>query len=319
MTVKLLIQNDTAVYEPSVEDGIKWSTERKGSPGKLTFSCIADEVLDIQEGNMVSLLVDGTGVFYGYIFKKSTKKDGILQVTCYDQLRYFKNKDTYCYTGKTAAQLLKMICGDFMLSCGSLEDTNYIIPQRSESNKTLFDIIQTALDLTLLNTKELYVLYDDFGKITLKNISSMKTGILIDEETGQDFDYESSIDEQTYNQIKLDYDNEKTGKREVYFLEDSSNIKKWGILQYYDTLKEGENGDEKAATLLSYYNKKSRHLKVNGAWGDIRVRAGALPYIRFTLGDVTVNSFMLVEQAVHEFKNNEYTMDLTLVGGDFIG
>lgn len=72
-----------------------------------------------------------------------------------------------------------------------------------EENQTLFDMIQNALDETLMNTKQLYVLYDDAGKLTLKNINTMKLNLLIDEETGENFSYESSIDEQTYNKIKL--------------------------------------------------------------------------------------------------------------------
>lgn len=91
------------------------------------------------------------------------------------------------------------------------------------------------------------VLYDDFGKLTLKSLSSMYVGVpgaylMIDEETGQNFDYTSSIDENTYNKIKLTYDNKDTGKRDVYITQDSSNINKWGILQYFDTLQKGENG-----------------------------------------------------------------------------
>ena len=72
---------------------------------------------------------------------------------------------------------------------------------------------------------------------------------MIDEETGQNFDYTSSIDENTYNKIKLTYDNKDTGKRDVYITQDSSNINKWGILQYFDTLQKGENGQAKADAL----------------------------------------------------------------------
>ena len=59
----------------------------------------------------------------------------------------------------------------------------------------------------------MYVLYDDFGKLCLKNLERMKVGLVIDEETGENFDYESSIDSDTYNQIKLTYDNSDTGKK----------------------------------------------------------------------------------------------------------
>lgn len=318
MQADLLIQNGAAVYQPAVLDGMKWTTERKGTPGKLTFTCVNDGILNIQEGNAVKLIVDGENVFFGYIFKKDRSNNDQLTVTCYDQLRYFKNKDTYCYTAKTASQLLKMLCEDFNLRTGQIEDTEYIIPQRLESNKTLFDIMQNALDSTMLNTNKVYVLYDDFGAISLKNIASMKIPLIIDEETGQSFDYTSSIDDQTYDQVKLTYENDKTGKRDIYLAKDSSHINQWGVLQYYDTLKEGENGAQKAEILLEAYNRKTRTLKINGAFGDARIRAGTAPLISLHLGDITVNNFMVVASVTHEFKNGIHTMDLQLEGGEFI-
>ena len=52
-----------------------------------------------------------------------------------------------------------------------------------------------------------YCLYDDFGKLTLKNIESMKLDLLVDSETAENYDYTSSIDSNTYNKVKLFYDN----------------------------------------------------------------------------------------------------------------
>lgn len=318
MNVIIRIVNNNVIYEPAVEDGIQWSTERKGSPGKLTFKVIKDDALNITEGNSVSLIVDGQCIFYGYIFKKSRDKNQRISITAYDQLRYFKNKDTYMYTNKKASDVLKMIADDFHLKCGSIEDTGYIIAKKLESNQTLFDIVQSALDSTLMNTKKLYVLYDDCGKLTLKNIASMKLNLIIDEETGQNFNYETSIDSNTYNQVKLTFDNEKTGKRDVYLAKDSENINRWGVLQFYDTLQEGENGSSKAEQLLSYYNKKTRKLSIKDACGDIRVRAGVSPLIRLNIGDIIVNNYMVCEKVTHTFSDNQHTMSLDVSGGEFI-
>ena len=164
----------------------------------------------------------------------------------------------------------------------------------------------------------MYVLYDDFGKLCLKNLERMKVGILIDEETGQNFDYESSIDSDTYNQIKLTYDNSETGKREVFMAKDSSNINKWGVLQYFDTIDEKTNGAVKAKALLDLYNQKTRNLQIKDAYGDIRVRGGSLIVVNLDLGDVKLQNFMLVEKATHKFKNGEHFMDLTLRGQNFV-
>lgn len=179
-------------------------------------------------------------------------------------------------------------------------------------------MIQNALDLTLQNKSQMYVLYDDFGKLTLKGLNSMRLNLLIDEETGENFDYTSSIDEQTYNKVKLTYDNDKTGKREIYIAQHGKNMNAWGVLQYFDTLQKGENGQAKANALLSLYNKKTRNLSIKNALGDIRVRAGSMIAVILNLGDMKINNLMLVEKCKHEFKESEHYMDLTLRGGDFI-
>lgn len=318
MNVELLIQNGSKVYIPIVEEGITWQTERKGSPGELKFNVLKDAAINFTEGNAVRMKVDGKNVFYGFIFSKKRDKEGIISVTAYDQLRYFKNKDTYVYTNKTAGEFIKMLASDFQMQTGTLEDTGYKIPSRVEENSTLFDMVQSALDVTLENKKQMYVMFDDFGKITLKNISSMILNLLIDEETGENFTYTSSIDTNTFNKVKLTYENEDTGKRDVYIAQDSNNINNWGVLQYFDTLQKGENGKAKADALLALYNKKTRNLSISKALGDTRVRAGCMIVVQLNLGDVNVQNLMLVEKCKHTFSESEHFMDLTLRGGEFV-
>lgn len=318
MNVELLIQNGNKVYIPIIEEGITWTTERKGTPGQLTFNVLKDELINFTEGNAVRLKVDNKNIFYGFVFVKKRDKSDLIKVTAYDQLRYLKNKDTYVYTNKTAGEFIQMIASDFNMQTGTIQNTGYKIASRVEDNVTLFDMIQNGLDLTLENKKEMYVLYDDFGKIALKSIQSMYVNLLIDEETGENYDYTSSIDSDTYNKIKLVYDNEESGKRDVYIAQDSSNMNSWGVLQYFDTLQKGENGKAKADALLSLYNKKTRNLTIKNAFGDTRVRAGSMVVVQLNLGDVKLNNIMLVEKCKHTFKLNEHFMDLTLRGGEFV-
>nr|WP_245402540.1 hydrolase [Psychrobacillus psychrodurans] len=314
----MIIQSGTRLLEPAVEEGIVWETTRKGVPGKLTFKVVSDEALTFQEGNAIRLRKDGQNVFYGFIFTKKRAKDGLINVTAYDQLRYLKNKDTYVYTNKTASQFIKMVAADFRLNVGTIEDTSYKIASRVEDNKTLFDMIQNALDLTMDNKKEMFILYDNFGKLTLRNVSKMKLDVIIDEETGENFDYTSSIDTNTYNKIKLTYENEKTGKREVYIAQDSNHINEWGMLQFFETINENTNGKLKADTLLSMYNRKTRSLSVSNAFGNIYVRGGNLVPVNLNLGDVKVMNYMLVENVKHTFNENEHVMDIQFIGGDFV-
>lgn len=326
MDVELLVGNEagTKAYMPAAEEGIEWTTQRRGAPGELTFKVLKDDVLDFSEGSAVRLKVDGYEIFYGFVFKQKRDKDPMITVTARDQLRYLKNKDTYVYENKTASQFIKMIADDFRLNVGTLDATTFIIESRVEEDISLFEMIENALDLELTNTGELYVFYDDFGKLTLKHLSEMYVGepgayLMIDEETGENFEYTSSIDDNTFNKIKLTYDNEETGFREVYIAQDGTNMNRWGILQYFDTLSKGENGQAKADALLKLYNKKTRSLKLTNVFGDNRVRAGSMVVICLDLGDVKLNNFMLVEQCKHIYKQNEHWMNLTLKGGEFVG
>jgi hypothetical protein len=317
MNVELFIDG-SKLFQPVVEEGIQWATERAGSPSTLKFKVIKDNIISFQEGDAVLMRVDGKDVFYGFVFSKKRNKEHYIEVTAYDQLRYLKNKDTYVYENKTASQIIKMIANDFNLNLGNVESTGYVIPSRVEDNQSLFDIIQNALDLELQNKGELFCLYDKFGKLTLQNIASMKLDILINTETAEDFDYTSSIDKQTYNKIKLTYDNDSTGEREVYIAQSGVNINNWGVLQYFEKLQKGENGKAKADALLKLYNQKTRNLKVNNAFGDVRCRAGSMVPVQLNLGDISVSNYLLVEKATHTFKNDQHLMDLVLRGGEFI-
>lgn len=318
MKSELIIQNGTYLYQPAVEDEITWQTDLSGTPGELKFKVIGDKELKLTEGNPVRFKFDGKNVFYGFCFTRSGDKEKILDVTAFDQLRYLKNKDTYAYTNKTAGEFLKMVAKDFNLKTGTIENTNYKIPSRVEENTALIDMIQNAIDLTLQHKEALYVLYDDFGKLCLKNIKSMQVDLLIDEETGENYDYKSSIDSNTYNKIKLTYDNDKTGKREVYIAQDSKNINNFGVLQYFEKLQKDENGKAKANALLKLYNQRTRNLNIKKAFGDTRVRAGSLIGVNLNLGEITVKNQMLVTKAKHTFSGEEHYMDLTLRGGEFV-
>lgn len=316
--VRLVIAHWEDFYEPVVLDGITWEIERRGTPSKLEFTIVMDDILEFCEGNSVRLYYKGVGIFYGYIFQKKRDKENHIKIVAYDQLRYFKNKDTYVYSNKTASELVKMLAKDFNLKYNVIEDTKYKI-SRIEENKTLFDMILTALDDTLREKKEMYVLYDDFGRLTLKNVASMKLDTVMNNDVIEDFDYNSSIDSDTYTKIKLVRDNEESGKRDVYIAQDSAHMRSWGILQMFDTVDKNMSEAEikqKCDILLKLYNKKTKSLSLKNVLGDIRVRAGCLVPVFLNLGDIELQNYMLVEKVKHTFENNSHFMDLTLVDGD---
>lgn len=319
MEVHLYIQNGQTVYEPVVEGSIDWETQRKGQPGKCSFTVIPDGRLKIEEGNAVRLDVAGVPVFFGFIFERSWSSEGEMKITAYDQLRYLKNKDSYNYENKTAGEVVQMIAADFNLQVGELEDTGYPIPPRNEPDTTLFDIILNALDFTLMGTGKMFVLYDDVGKLTLKNVENMKLNLMIDSETAQDYDLAVSIDKDTYNQIKLYRDNDETKERDVFMTKNTENINKWGVLQMSESLDKGVDGQTVAETYLTLYNRPSKSLSIKGAFGDIRVRAGCLIPVFLDIRDMQLKNYLLIEAVTHKIDEGIHTMDLTLRGAGISG
>lgn len=314
MMTELFIQHENTLYFPPVADGVTIEWDRKGQPGKLSFEVIKTEALNFSEGDPCRFSVNGEPMFFGFVFEKSRqgKTPQRIKVTVYDQLYYLKNKDFFQYSNKTATEVVRMLAEDFGLRVGELENTAYKIAARTEDNKSLFDIIQNALDDTLKATRNLFVLYDKAGKLTLSSIGNMKLNLLVDEETAGDYDYKTSIANGTYNKIRLFREGESP-----VTVKDSAHIMEWGVLQYVEKVNnESINLQNMASALLGLYNEKTRTLSVKNALGDVRVRAGTLIAVVLGLGDINVANHLLVEQVSHCFKDNEHTMDIKLRGGD---
>jgi len=326
MKAEIMLTHNGAPSFPPVEEGIKVEFVRKGTPGKMTFSLVAQNKVDIDNGDAVLLRVDNKPFFFGYVFSiKSTGTGDKQEITVYDQLRYLKNKHTYVYSDKSADQITRMIASDFLLETGSIEPTQHVIPSRVEDNQTLFDIIQNALDETILNTGQLYVLYDDVGKLSLRNVESMRLNFLIDDGNAGDFTYERSIDRATYNRIRVVVEegentgDKKSGKRQVYQAQDSTNIKRWGVLQLTDKADTAATAKDKCNKMLTYYNRETRTLSLKGVLGNIDVRAGFSVPVNLDLGDIVIQQYLVAEKVCHTFKENEHLMDLDMLGGIITG
>lgn len=312
----LTIQHGNRVFSPPIKDGVTIEWERTGSAGKLTFTVVKvvnGESMSFSEGDAVCFYYDNKPIFMGYVFTKKRDREHHIEVTCYDQIRYLKNKYTYVFENKTATQIIQALAKDFNLKTGKMDNTAYVIPAVAEENKSALDIILNVLEESLLNTGNMFTLYDDFGQLTLKDSANMVSNVLIFEESAENFNYTSSIDDETYNSIVLYYKGDDN-KIQVFNASSASNIKQWGTLRYFEEVKNPTIGQNKANSLLKLYNRKTRELKVTGAFGSTDVRGGTLIPVRLNLGDIVTNNYMLVQKVTHKFEENNYTMDLTLEG-----
>lgn len=316
LSFSITIINGKNKFQVPVKDEAKVTFERKGTPGKLTFTTIEDSKCKFTEGNAVIVTVNKKKFFFGYVFTKKKSKDGLYDVTVYDQLRYLKNKDTLIYKKKTIDQLVKIIAKRNNLGVGKLDTSKYAMTS-IEENTEYITMLQNAIDDTTMATDKLFVLFDKVGELQLKNIKNLKLKTIIDAESGEDFTYTSSIDSNTYNQIKLVYENKKTGSLDAYITKSSKSINNWGLLQYFEKIDTPKVAKLKGQVLLKQYNQKTKKLTISKARGNVNARAGYMIPVLIKLGDFKVNNYMLIEKVTHTFSNSNYTMDLTLTGGGY--
>jgi len=320
--IELAIFNGSRRMIPVTLDGITLEQTREGAPAKLTFTVVKDEYLSFSEGAVARLTVDEKIVFVGFIFEKSRNKDQHISCVAYGQLRYFKNKDTWKIQNKKASDFLRIVCDQFLLRAGDIEDTGFVIENMLCDNKTIFDAVQDTLDQTLINTGKLFILYDDAGKICLKDAEKMKSDLLICNQTAEDFDYTSSIEEM-YNAVKLIQKKKSKGKgkddapevAQAYYKVDADSVNRYGALQYFDNnLSEDANPEKVAAQILELNNRVRRKLSISGAFGDTNIRGGSSVVLDLALGDQTARWFAIVDSVTHTFNNDHHTMDLQLSG-----
>lgn len=316
---EVIINNLKKEFTVPVEDGAELKLESSGQPGTFTFTTIPDKDFSFTEGNSVLVALNKKKIFFGFIFSKKRSKDGKITVTAYDQLRYLKNEDILIYKNKTTGELIEDIAKKYKLKCGNLEETGFK-HSAVEDNSTLYEMIENSLNETVIQTGKTFVFYDNIGKLTLQNVAKMKVNWVISSDTAEDFEYESSIDKDVYNQIKVIYKDTTTGVASIYAVKDTDSQNKWGVLQ--TTAEIPWNlpalGKLKAKTLLNYYNKKRRTLSVSGAFGNPEVIAGCLVPVILNLGDIKVQNWMMVAKVTHKFSNQVHTMDLELIGGEFV-
>lgn len=317
-SIEVIVQDSETgkIYDISnITGDISIEGAMENSSGKCSFSINTNvNKLHFAKGSTVSIKINGVGQFFGYIFKTNPRDADSMSITAYDQTRYLKNKSSYVFSNITSEGVIYRIGQDFGLRLGTLERTNYILPERIHDNKTLGDIIQNSLDFVLIGIGKQYIIRDEFGYLCQRNIDNLRTNIVIgDYSLLNSYSYEESIDNDTYNQIKLYRDNEETGKREVFIVKDSNNIARWGLLQYFESVDEDINdaqATEKANMLLLVKNRVGKTLSLK-CDGDLRIKPGTGFYLVLTdITGVEFNQYAVVTKVTHNFSNMLHQMNL---------
>ena len=314
--MEILVDNRKGeVFEIPVKS-FEWKTERIGKASSFEAEMYNVEPLKfpVEGGAVVRAMEGKEKIFYGFAFEDGIRMSGDMSVKAYDQLRYMKNQDTYVMPSSTASAAIKRIAGMLNLKTGTLEDTGFVVPGIVEDEKEAFDVVAKFLDATLIATNRNYILFDNFGKLELRNISNLVIPAddfyIGDDSLLYDFDYTKSIDKETYNKIKFVRDNKDKGKRETFIAQDSANIKKWGLLQQFRKVDENMTNaqiKDLVERSIKAFNKETKTLELS-CLGNWKVRAGRMVYLY--IEKLGFKDYVMVDECTHRWEEGVHTMEL---------
>ena len=307
-----VMAHDGTIWDISeLVTGITITDKLNDGCSKLEFSYVNEDI-EIENGCAVRFSYNDYA-FVGRVFSHDQNKNKEIMVTAYDQLRYAKAKDYFTTKeGETIASLISRMCIKYGFNKGYIADVKYKLKANVYDGNTWLDILYEAIKDTLYQSEKWYVLRDEAGYITLRDVADLGNDLTLgDESLCYDYDYKKSIDEDFYNRVLILSVKGDTGT--FVAANDEESIKKYGLLQYYERKEDTNKSQAKlwADTLLKEFNREAESLSLS-CLGDIRVRAGTSFYtqIEDIMEPNTVRR-ALVRSVTHKFIPL-HTMDLVV-------
>lgn len=302
-----------AVYDVSqIVKSIEWSGKKYGAARSLKVPLAAKN----SKGELIFYPTEGDNVFFyhnkqelfrGNIITRDINKDGIINITAYDVMRYLlENEDTLRIKDEKASDFINRVCKLFGIPVGDIVDTNYVIKSYSFEDKNLYDMFMIALEITRKQTGIRYYLYASKGRVQLiKRIQQSQLWVLESGVNILDFTYSSSM-ENMATQVKLVKDNL------IATVSDANMKKIYGTLQHFETISEDLTKaqlQQRAKTLLKQLARISKHFGLE-VLGIPDVIAGGAVHVMENM--TKTKGIFYVEEDIHRFEGAAHTMSLKL-------
>jgi len=311
---------DNSLYLTDIVQEITWSGDVNLAYRSLVITLVntlngKEPEITFELGKEIRFLSEDMELFRGFIFRTSIDQGGMMSLTVYDANVYLvKNEDTRKFTNMTASQIVRSLCNDFGIAYGTIEDTGYVIPKLVLRDMTLWNMMVTALTVTLKQTGRRYYIYADKGALHLVARKKRVAKYVIESATNlTSASYAQSI-EDLRNQVRVIGGDDK--KPLTSTVKDAASITRFGIMQHL----ENADSDATAAQVKQLAEQRLKELNVIDdeatitALGFDDVKSGVCTYVYDKMTGILGGYYVSTD--THTFSNGMHTMSLTLSATD---
>lgn len=309
------------VYLDSIVKSIKWSGDIKQASRKLTVELAntddrRERLIHLEKGGELRLINNDKELFRGVLFADSIQASGQMSVTAYDENIYLtKNKDTRIFRNQTASAIVKKLCGDFSVAAGTIDDTGYVIPKLVFRDKTLFEMMVTALTVSQNQNGKRFYLTSSEGKLHLLARKDQKVQWVLENGVNiLDASYSQSIEE-TKTQVKVIGSDSK--KKELSATaKDGELARRFGVMQLLEKPEQTMTSSQMqqlANQLLKDHGTIDDEARIE-CLGIDEVISGAAVYVKESMTQILGGYYISADE--HSFENGRHTMSLTLSATD---
>lgn len=240
MNLRILLNSSYDISEMVVSAELSGDTSKFNRQLNVTAIVTKDgrtPLFRISEGSRISLRIDNKLLFVGVVFSHEVNNEGNVTLTAYDSNVYLsKSTDSRIFKNKKASEIITLLAKDFGIKTGKIADTGYVIPYLRMSNKTLFDMVVTALKLTQGQTGKRFFIGNDGGNLALKEgAKSEKKYVFKDSMNLISASFSSSI-EDTITQVKVI--GGVKGKERTVIAKNEKLRQRFGVMQALEVMDE---------------------------------------------------------------------------------
>lgn len=264
---------------------------------------LEDALRQVGLGDRFYIALDGEFVFWGICMSVVQPNEHEIEYTVNDSMWYLKNQLVWVQNKPIRLdEVFSTICENLALPYEKPDPVPIAIKPRVETNATAMSLMQDAITEAAITGGALYAVRMNPVKLELIDVQKAnRSGTRLDVvEAMTSFTARQSIEDETYNEVRLFADN--GGALKAYTVQDLPFMERFGILRYQEVFNNAIVRESQLDEVISITKYPTGDLSF-----DIVGIVNLMPADAICL----MQSIYVVSDIVYNYTANGYTMSIT--------